>query len=189
MLSASIPYEQLTNYTYREIWIFQQINKTLLLHADGINFDIEYVVKLKSPEYYALTQLVYDATNLFHYHIPGSQVSALFLLLLLLLLLFLLFFFLFLFLFKLFFLFFLLLNRVFTSYVTWCGWSESPLWLVAKRFIIILLFLTVVSFGCWLWCHQCLKTRLGTVPRAPITTGRMAVSTWWILFTSNARSW
>ena len=34
-----------------------------------------------------------------------------------------------------------------------------------------------------------LMSRFGTVPRDPITTGRMAVSTWWILFTSNARSW
>ena len=35
-----------------------------------------------------------------------------------------------------------------------------------------------------------LMSHLGTVPRAPITTGIMAVSTLWILFTSsNARSW
>ena len=34
-----------------------------------------------------------------------------------------------------------------------------------------------------------LMSRFGTVPRAPITTGRMAVSTRWILSISNARSW
>ena len=33
-----------------------------------------------------------------------------------------------------------------------------------------------------------MMSRFVTVPRAPITTGMMAVSTWWILFISNARS-
>ena len=69
-----MPYNQLTNNTFKKIWMHQQLNKTLSLHADGINIDFESRTKFKSKEYYALTQWVIDAVNLFHDEIPGSQV-------------------------------------------------------------------------------------------------------------------
>lgn len=42
---------------------------------DGINIDIEQAVEEGSPEYYALTSLVKETTEMFHREIPGSQVK------------------------------------------------------------------------------------------------------------------
>ena len=77
-------------------------------------------------------------------------------------------------------------------------WGESQLWLIAQRFIALGSIPALPNSSViWLLAMMSpmpkssinLMSHLGTVPRALITTGRMAVSTWWIFFSSNARSW
>ncbi|XP_069497823.1 di-N-acetylchitobiase isoform X2 [Ambystoma mexicanum] len=61
--------------TKRTSWIAQQLDLAKKQYMDGINIDIEQSVNASSPEYYALTALVQETTEVFHREIEGSQVT------------------------------------------------------------------------------------------------------------------
>ncbi|KAL8178383.1 UNVERIFIED_CONTAM: hypothetical protein K2H54_044105, partial [Gekko kuhli] len=70
-----VPVKEIVDPTFRAAWIDQKVELAKRQYMDGINIDIEQMVKKSSAEYYALTALVKETTEAFHREIPGSQVT------------------------------------------------------------------------------------------------------------------
>ncbi|XP_034293003.1 di-N-acetylchitobiase-like [Pantherophis guttatus] len=75
VLKGNISVKKILKLTVRTAWIKQKISLAKKQYMDGINIDIEQTVKKSSAEYYALTALVKETTEIFHKEIPGSQVT------------------------------------------------------------------------------------------------------------------
>ncbi|XP_076880452.1 di-N-acetylchitobiase [Brachyhypopomus gauderio] len=75
VLKGDVPLPDMVNEDKRMAWIKEQLILAKRQFMDGINIDIEQAVEESSPEYYALTSLVKETTDMFHKEIPGSQVS------------------------------------------------------------------------------------------------------------------
>ena len=56
----------------------EQLANAYMRRTDGINLDFEFEVAQGSQQYYALTELVKNVTEMFHEAINGSQVGDLF---------------------------------------------------------------------------------------------------------------
>uniref|UniRef100_A0A3Q4N0C6 Chitobiase, di-N-acetyl- n=2 Tax=Neolamprologus brichardi TaxID=32507 RepID=A0A3Q4N0C6_NEOBR len=72
---GDVPLSYLVDQDNRTAWITDKVTLAKSQFMDGINIDIEQAVEEGSPEYYALTSLVKETTEMFHREIPGSQVS------------------------------------------------------------------------------------------------------------------
>lgn len=70
-----MPLSDIVDAANRTAWITEKVNLAKSQFMDGINLDIEQSVEELSPEYYALTALVRETTEMFHREIPGSQVE------------------------------------------------------------------------------------------------------------------
>ncbi|KAL8178385.1 UNVERIFIED_CONTAM: hypothetical protein K2H54_044141 [Gekko kuhli] len=75
VLKGDVPVKEIVDPTFRAAWIDQKVELAKRQYMDGINIDIEQMVKKSSAEYYALTALVKETTEAFHREIPGSQVT------------------------------------------------------------------------------------------------------------------
>ncbi|KAM3840698.1 di-N-acetylchitobiase-like [Vipera latastei] len=75
VLKGNISVKKILKPALRTAWIKQKISLAKKQYMDGINIDIEQTVKKSSAEYYALTALVKETTEVFHKEIPGSQVT------------------------------------------------------------------------------------------------------------------
>ncbi|XP_026534211.1 di-N-acetylchitobiase [Notechis scutatus] len=75
VLKGNISVKKILKPAVRIAWIKQNIGLAKKQYMDGINIDIEQTVKKSSAEYYALTALVKETTEVFHKEIPGSQVT------------------------------------------------------------------------------------------------------------------
>ncbi|XP_072516490.1 di-N-acetylchitobiase [Salminus brasiliensis] len=75
VLKGDVPLSDVVDDAKRAAWIKEKVNLAKTQFMDGINLDIEQAVEQSSPEYYALTALVKETTDVFHKEIPGSQVS------------------------------------------------------------------------------------------------------------------
>ena len=75
ILGANIAVGQLTNETYKEEWVLEQLSRVKTHHADGINIDFEDPIQKYSREYYALTELTKEVADVIHDAVHGSQVS------------------------------------------------------------------------------------------------------------------
>ncbi|XP_030640682.1 di-N-acetylchitobiase [Chanos chanos] len=75
VLKGDVHLPEIVDPANRTAWIKKQVNLAKAQFMDGINIDIEQAVAHASPEYYALTALVKETTEIFHKEIPGSQVS------------------------------------------------------------------------------------------------------------------
>uniref|UniRef100_A0AAY5ECB4 Di-N-acetylchitobiase n=2 Tax=Electrophorus electricus TaxID=8005 RepID=A0AAY5ECB4_ELEEL len=75
VLKGDVPLPDMVEDAKRTAWIKEKLNLAKIQFMDGINIDIEQAVEESSPEYYALTALVKETTDMFHKEIPGSQVS------------------------------------------------------------------------------------------------------------------
>ncbi|KAK1806006.1 hypothetical protein P4O66_013055 [Electrophorus voltai] len=73
--TGDVPLPDMVEDAKRTAWIKEKLNLAKIQFMDGINIDIEQAVEESSPEYYALTALVKETTDMFHKEIPGSQVS------------------------------------------------------------------------------------------------------------------
>lgn len=73
-LKIDCPVAKLPNEDYRRELIFNATTQAKELYADGVNIDIEQVVKKGSKEEVALTLFAKELTEAFHNEIPGSQV-------------------------------------------------------------------------------------------------------------------
>lgn len=74
-ITGDVPLSDIVDDSKRTAWITEKVNLAKSQFMDGINLDIEQAVEESSPEYYALTALVKEATETFHREIPGSQVE------------------------------------------------------------------------------------------------------------------
>lgn len=72
---GDIPLKDIIDPTFRASWIAQKVKLAKAQYMDGMNIDIEQEANCFSPEYYALTALVKEATDSFHREIKGSQVK------------------------------------------------------------------------------------------------------------------
>uniref|UniRef100_A0A8D0E4A2 Di-N-acetylchitobiase n=1 Tax=Salvator merianae TaxID=96440 RepID=A0A8D0E4A2_SALMN len=75
VLKGDTSVKKMVDPVVRAAWINQQVDLAKRQYMDGINLDIEQHVMYSSAEYYALTNLVKEATEAFHKEIPGSQVT------------------------------------------------------------------------------------------------------------------
>ncbi|XP_063350585.1 di-N-acetylchitobiase [Pelmatolapia mariae] len=75
VLKGDVPLSYIVDQDNRTAWITDKVMLAKSQFMDGINIDIEQAVEEGSPEYYALTSLVKETTEMFHREIPGSQVS------------------------------------------------------------------------------------------------------------------
>ncbi|GAB5575215.1 di-N-acetylchitobiase isoform X1 [Prionailurus iriomotensis] len=75
VLKGDIPLKDIIDPTFRASWIAQKVKLAKAQYMDGMNIDIEQEANCFSPEYYALTALVKEATDSFHREIKGSQVT------------------------------------------------------------------------------------------------------------------
>ncbi|XP_060478465.1 di-N-acetylchitobiase isoform X1 [Panthera onca] len=75
VLKGDIPLKDIIDPTFRASWIAQKVKLAKAQYMDGMNIDIEQEANCFSPEYYALTALVKEATDSFHHEIKGSQVT------------------------------------------------------------------------------------------------------------------
>ncbi|KAL7854525.1 hypothetical protein SRHO_G00167150 [Serrasalmus rhombeus] len=75
VLKGDVPLRDMVDEAKRTAWIKDKVNLAKSQFMDGINLDIEQEVEESSPEYYVLTALVKETTDMFHREIPGSQVS------------------------------------------------------------------------------------------------------------------
>lgn len=72
---GDVPLSYIVDQDNRTAWITDKVMLAKSQFMDGINIDIEQAVEEGSPEYYALTSLVKETTEMFHREIPGSQVK------------------------------------------------------------------------------------------------------------------
>ncbi|XP_034035816.1 di-N-acetylchitobiase [Thalassophryne amazonica] len=75
VLKGDVPLSNIVDKDNRTAWILEKVELVKSQFMDGINLDIEQEVKEGSPEYHALTDLVRETTDAFHWAMPGSQVS------------------------------------------------------------------------------------------------------------------
>uniref|UniRef100_UPI00398EBB6D di-N-acetylchitobiase-like n=1 Tax=Pristiophorus japonicus TaxID=55135 RepID=UPI00398EBB6D len=75
VLKGDVPISNIIDKTNRTAWINSQVQLAKNQYMDGINLDLEEAVPFQSVEYYALTQLVNETSQIFHREIPGSQVT------------------------------------------------------------------------------------------------------------------
>ncbi|CAI5685290.1 di-N-acetylchitobiase [Oreochromis niloticus] len=75
VLKGDVPLSYIVDQDNRTAWITDKVMLAKSQFMDGINIDIEQAVEEGSSEYYALTSLVKETTEMFHREIPGSQVS------------------------------------------------------------------------------------------------------------------
>jgi len=74
-LKIDCPVSKLPNENYRKELILNATKQAKDLYADGVNIDIEQVIKKGSKEEVALTLFAKELTEAFHSEIPGSQVT------------------------------------------------------------------------------------------------------------------
>ena len=74
-LKIDFPVTKLPDEDYRKELIFNATTNAKDLYADGVNIDIEQIVKKGSTEEEALTLFSKELTEAFHKEIPGSQVK------------------------------------------------------------------------------------------------------------------
>ncbi|TRY82625.1 hypothetical protein DNTS_032570 [Danionella cerebrum] len=75
VLKGDVHLPDIVDADNRTAWIQRKVKLAKSQFMDGMNIDIEQAVETGSPEYYALTDLVKEASESFHTEIPGSQVS------------------------------------------------------------------------------------------------------------------
>ncbi|XP_067845925.1 di-N-acetylchitobiase-like [Heptranchias perlo] len=75
VLKGDVPLKDIIDRDNRIAWINNQVQLAKKQFMDGINLDLEEAAAYQSVEYYALTELVVETTQLFHHEIPGSQVT------------------------------------------------------------------------------------------------------------------
>ena len=73
-LKIDCPVSKLPDEGYRSELIVNATKQAKELYADGVNIDIEQVIKQGSEEEEALTLFSKELTEAFHNEIPGSQV-------------------------------------------------------------------------------------------------------------------
>ncbi|XP_069795478.1 di-N-acetylchitobiase-like [Narcine bancroftii] len=75
VLKGDVPIRDVVDQINRTAWILDKVNLAKSQFMDGINLDLEEAVVYQSVEYFALTKLVKETTDIFHREIPGSQVT------------------------------------------------------------------------------------------------------------------
>ncbi|XP_078418020.1 di-N-acetylchitobiase-like [Cetorhinus maximus] len=75
VLKATIAQHNLLNRNKRAVWIKRKILLARKQFMDGINMEIWETDTPGSEHYHAVSQLVEEATQIFHREIPGSQVT------------------------------------------------------------------------------------------------------------------
>ncbi|XP_062920860.1 di-N-acetylchitobiase [Mobula hypostoma] len=75
VLKGDVAIKDIIDQVNRTAWIHSKVQLAKKQFLDGINLDLEEAVAYQSVEYFALTQLVKETTEIFHQEIPGSQVT------------------------------------------------------------------------------------------------------------------